>query len=64
MPPLKLQCVNFAGYEGLSDAHGISAAVVVPAGARLVATSGHVGVDSSGKLAATLKEEIAIAFSV
>jgi len=37
-----LEWVNFPGYKKYSD-YKIASAVIVPAGRRIVATSGHVG---------------------
>jgi len=59
---LKVQCVNFSAFEPISAAHGISAAVVIPAGSRIVATSGHVGIDDTGVLQENLREQMKVAF--
>jgi hypothetical protein len=59
-----LEWVNFPGYDKYSDGYKIAAAVVVPAGRRLVATSGHVGRDSQGNHPKNLEEEYVAAFEV
>ncbi|CZR64642.1 uncharacterized protein PAC_14540 [Phialocephala subalpina] len=56
-----LQWINFPGYDE-AEKYKISAAVVVPAGRRLVATSGHVGRDSAGNHPDDLEAEFVIAF--
>lgn len=56
-----LKWINYPGYDE-SEAYKIAAAVVVPPGRRLVATSGHVGQDSSGKAPESLEEEFTAAF--
>jgi hypothetical protein len=58
-----LQWINFPGYDE-AEKYKISAAVVVPPGRRLVATSGHVGKDSSGNRPDDLEKEFIIAFDV
>ena len=58
-----LKWINYPGYDE-SEAYKIAAAVVVPPGRRLVATSGHVGRDSSGKAPESLEEEFTAAFKV
>lgn len=58
-----LQWVNFPGYDE-AEKYKISAAVVVPPGRRLVATSGHVARDSTGNPMDDLELEFATAFDV
>ena len=64
MSGVKLQTIHFEGYEAISDLGSLAAGVVVPAGYRTLATSGHVGVDLNGVLASGLQEQIDIAFKV
>lgn len=59
-----LKAINFKAFEPVSEAYSISAAVIVPAGLRTVATSGHVGTDLQGKLGETLQEQMRFAFEV
>lgn len=58
-----LQWINYPGYEE-AEKYKISAAVVVPPGRRLVATSGHVGKDNSGNRPDDLEQEFILAFDV
>ncbi|KAF8861623.1 YjgF-like protein [Acephala macrosclerotiorum] len=60
-PVSGLQWVNFPGYDEAGK-YKISAAVVVPPGRRLVATSGHVGRDSAGNHPDDLEAEFVMAF--
>lgn len=60
----QFHCVNFKGYEKVADKYGISAAVCVPAGARLIVTSGHVGMDDELNMKVDLKEQMELAFKV
>lgn len=60
----QVRCVNFQGYEKIADKYGISAAVCVPAGARLMVTSGHVGMDDEMNVKVDLKEQMELAFKV
>lgn len=58
-----LQWINYPGYNE-AEKYKISAAVVVPPGRRLVATSGHVGKLESGSPPDDLEQEFIIAFDV
>jgi hypothetical protein len=59
-----IRTVNFSAFEPVSGAHGISAAVVIPPGLTQIVTSGHVGIDTVGKLADTLEGQMTVAFEV
>jgi len=59
-----IRCVNFPSYEEVADKYGISAAVSVPAGARLIITSGHVGMDDEMNMKVDLREQMELAFKV
>lgn len=61
---IKLQTVNFPGYEVISNSYNISAAVIVPRNARLLVTSGHVGLKSDGNVEELLEKQIDAAFEV
>ncbi|KIW15704.1 hypothetical protein PV08_05754 [Exophiala spinifera] len=57
-----LHSVNFPAYEEISKQFHISAAVCIPTGCRLVATSGHVGMDDNGDVKVDLREQIECSF--
>jgi hypothetical protein len=59
-----IKTVNFAAFEPVSSAHGISAAVVIPPGLTQIATSGHVGINTEGVLTDTLEGQMTVAFEV
>jgi enamine deaminase RidA (YjgF/YER057c/UK114 family) len=59
-----IRCVNFPGYETVAEKYGLSAAVCIPAGARLVVTSGHVGMDDDMNMKVDLREQMVLAFKV
>lgn len=59
-----LHSVNFPAYEEISKQFHISAAVCIPTGCRLVATSGHVGIDDNGDVKIDLREQIECSFQV
>lgn len=61
---IKLQSVNFSGYEVISNNFNISAAIIVPQNARLLVTSGHVGLKSDGNVEELLEKQIDTAFEV
>lgn len=64
MSSTKLETINFTAFQPVSDAHGISAAVIIPASFCTIATSGHVGTDAAGKLGGSLEEQMQNAFKV
>lgn len=59
-----VQVANFPGYEKVADRYGISAAVCIPAGADLIVTSGHVGMDNDMNMESDLREQMELAFKV
>ena len=58
----RLRCINFPGYEKVAGRHGHSAAVCILPGARLVVTSGHVGIDDEMNMKVDLREQMVLAF--
>ena len=60
----RIRCVNFPGYEEVADKYGISAAVCVPAGARLIVTSGHLGMDDELNMKVDLQEQMELALKL
>lgn len=61
---IKLQRIHFPGYEITSDNFNISAAVIIPQNARVLVTSGHVGLESDGTVKESLEKQIDSAFEV
>lgn len=61
---IKLQRVHFPGYEVISDNFNISAAIIIPQNARLLVTSGHVGLKSDGNVEESLEKQIDTSFEV
>jgi hypothetical protein len=61
---MSLKRVNYKGYETASDSFGISAAIVVPANSKLIATSGQVGVEVFGDEPGPIAEQLTHAFAV
>lgn len=61
---IKLQRVHFPGYEVISDNFNISAAIIIPRNARLLVTSGHIGLKSDGNVEESLEKQIDSAFEV
>lgn len=59
-----IRCVNYPGYETIAEKYGLSAAVCISAGARLVVTSGHVGMDEERNMKVDLREQMVLAFKV
>lgn len=59
-----IHCSNFPGYERVAEKYGISAATSIPAGARLIVTSGHVGMDDEMNMKVDLQEQMEVAFTV
>lgn len=59
-----IRFANFPGYEKVAEKYGISAAVCIPAGAELVVTSGHVGMDDDMNVKSDLREQMELAFKV
>ncbi|KAK6367360.1 hypothetical protein LTS17_010286 [Exophiala oligosperma] len=57
-----IRCVNYPGYETIAEKYGLSAAVCISAGARLVVTSGHVGMDEERNMKVDLREQMVLAF--
>ncbi|CAD6586763.1 MAG: hypothetical protein CYPHOPRED_003677 [Cyphobasidiales sp. Tagirdzhanova-0007] len=58
-----IKAVNFASYQGTSDAWGLSSAVIVPSKAKTIALSGMVGYDMDNDvLLASVDEQIGEAF--
>jgi hypothetical protein len=65
MNSFKVQGFNYRGYEEIAEKYCLSAAVSVTLiGTRLIATSGHVGLDENGQIGQSLKEEMEVAFKV
>jgi enamine deaminase RidA (YjgF/YER057c/UK114 family) len=65
MSSSKVQGFNYKGYEEIAEKYCLSAAVSVSLiGTRLIATSGHVGLDKDGQIGRSLKEQMELAFQV
>lgn len=64
MGGVKLERVHFRGFEVLSDNFNISAGIIIPAGCRTLATSGHVGLNNKGELEEELERQMDAAFEV
>ena len=64
MAPTILKSVIFDGFEPISNRFPIAAAVLLPANAQHIITSGHIGLTAEGQLREGLEAQVEAAFQV